>query len=78
MSKATELALNHGTLLPTLKGRSGWIFTADQLEAFYHAARAEALRGAAIEFNNRYHLCMEPEIMEVVLELRAMADREGK
>lgn len=60
------------------------VFSSAQLEVFYHAARAEALREAADEVHKlfmeevesqtpRYH-----DVIECCATLRAMADREGK
>lgn len=74
MSRATELALNHGRLYHTLS-TAYWGFSSAQLEAFYHAARSEALREAAAECENFGGF---KDGYECASELRAMAEREGK
>lgn len=70
MSKAIELAEQCGATectTTTFAGQRGFAFCREEVEAFYHAARAEALREAAEK-----NWCLSSK------ELRAMADRKGK
>lgn len=91
MSKATDLATKCFIFADSAMGLR--IFNEHELEAFYHAARAEALREAAMEFDNQKVMVLQPiraysaqdicdntkeTYSRVAQRLRAMADREGK
>lgn len=93
MSRAVELAKECGAqesmyLVALGDGMYAMKMTPEQLEAFYHAARAEALREAAehcheyaIGLANASHHDWPTAVVaacDLVEELRAMAEREGK
>lgn len=82
MSKATDLATKCFVFADSAMGLR--IFNEHELDAFYHAARAEALREAADEIHKlfieeiesqtpRYH-----DIIDCCATLRQMADMKGK
>lgn len=95
MSRAIELAVKLGMLAYADQGAASCVWTPgcngtsqSDLEAFYHAARAEALREAMNECAAQLvRLSKMPDekwpdvqiaIAEIGHTIRAMADREGK